>query len=706
YTQFDLAHIFELDVTLQHLDASGAPLLPGNGDVLSGAPLDQAVPEMISDGAGGCVVWWQDHRALDPDVYAQRRDATGHDRWVTNGTPVYLSPGTPRIQSLVGDGAGGVIVAYMQKKGANYDLFARRFDGAGTPLWTARPVCVAPELQGFPQMLPDGAGGAFILWIDLRGRHEALYIQRIDANGGALWSPDGVLVKDTPDWLETLSMIPDGAGGVIVPFRQLKDVPGGPFDLWVQRFGPDGARRWGDSGHPLSQISGDVPWHPVGVPDGQGGALIAWEDWYPGDRMFAQRMDSTGTPRWVLDGRLVESTHQSLTLPAIASDDAGGAFLAWADNRAGGADSPDVYAQHLDANGLPVWLATGAPISVGPGRQMAPLLLADGSGGAFVSWLDDHDGGGADFVAQRLHADGTPQWTGGPRAMVAQPGVQEAGSIVPDGAGGIIASWQDARGGAGSLDIYAQRMNGAGVAQWTADGIPVCTAPSLQRLPLLTPDGTGGVFLLWDDARDGLTNQIYLQHLNGSGDTLFVRDGITEVVSSLARAEASFDGIRLMWQVRGDVPAFDLERRTDGPWERVARSSADGSGMVAFEDHGVIAGGRYGYRLGWDASDGRHVSGEVWLQVPSHAALALSALDPNPTSGPIGVVFTLPRAGTATIEVLDVFGRRVERRVLTTLEVGSHRVTLATNRRLPGGLYLIRLSQDDASVTRKVCVLR
>ena len=42
--------------------------------------------------------------------------------------------------------------------------------------------------------------------------------------------------------------------------------------------------------------------------------------------------------------------------------------------------------------------------------------------------------------------------------------------MVPDGSGGMFAVWEDYRGGTGR--IYAQRLNAAGVPQWTANGIP------------------------------------------------------------------------------------------------------------------------------------------------------------------------------------------------------------------------------------------
>ena len=45
--------------------------------------------------------------------------------------------------------------------------------------------------------------------------------------------------------------------------------------------------------------------------------------------------------------------------------------------------------------------------------------------------------------------------------------------ICSDGQGGAIITWKDERNSADG-DIYAQRVNSSGHAQWTADGVPIC----------------------------------------------------------------------------------------------------------------------------------------------------------------------------------------------------------------------------------------
>ena len=56
---------------------------------------------------------------------------------------------------------------------------------------------------------------------------------------------------------------------------------------------------------------------------------------------------------------------------------------------------------------------------------------------------------------------------------------QTYSTIVRDGAGGAIITWRDGRNGV-DWDIYAQRVNAAGVPQWTPNGVALCTAAGDQ----------------------------------------------------------------------------------------------------------------------------------------------------------------------------------------------------------------------------------
>ncbi|MBK7367644.1 MAG: hypothetical protein IPJ04_06935 [Candidatus Eisenbacteria bacterium] len=56
------------------------------------------------------------------------------------------------------------------------------------------PLCTAANAQIEPVSVPDGSGGAIVLWSDLRAGNYDLYAQRVSAAGVPQWTANGVVV--------------------------------------------------------------------------------------------------------------------------------------------------------------------------------------------------------------------------------------------------------------------------------------------------------------------------------------------------------------------------------------------------------------------------------------------------------------------------------------------------------------------------------
>ena len=92
---------------------------------------------------------------------------------------------------------------------------------------------------------------------------------------------------------------------------------------------------------------------------------------------------------------------------------------------------------------------------------------------------------------------------------------------------------------------------------------------------------------------------------------------------------------------------------------------------------------------------------------PSGGRLSLDRVYPNPARDDLGLAFVLPAAGEASVEVMDLAGRRVLERSLGTLSAGPHAVTLAgATGALSPGVYFLKLTHANASVTRRVALSR
>ena len=84
--------------------------------------------------------------------------------------------------------------------------------------------------------------------------------------------------------------------------------------------------------------------------------------------------------------------------------------------------------------------------------------------------------------------------------------------------------------------------------------------------------------------------------------------------------------------------------------------------------------------------------------------LSLFVVGPNPTPGPLRVGFSIAGGEPATLELMDVTGRRVASHEVGSLGPGRHQLELRET--LTPGVYLVRLGQGGRMRVRKAIVLR
>src|SRR6185503_5616688 len=180
--------------------------------------------------------------------------------------------------------------------------------------------------------------------------------------------------------------------------------------------------------------------------------------------------------QWQPNGIPVAALNENQHRPVAAPDGAGGVYLAWFDDR--GPYGRQIYAQRLDASGVPMWTTDGIEIRQKPGTNWSLGIVADGQGGAILAWYTaplaiDH------IFAQRLDAAGNCLWDTGGVVVCDTASNQVDPVLAPDGSGGAIIVWRDRRHGFDG-DLYAQRVSAAGAIQWNPNGVPICLAAREQ----------------------------------------------------------------------------------------------------------------------------------------------------------------------------------------------------------------------------------
>ncbi|MEO7300606.1 MAG: hypothetical protein ABI042_18740 [Verrucomicrobiota bacterium] len=235
-----------VDVFVQKVSATGSMQWNPNGVALSSTLGGGDRYLQLFSEAGAAIVCWQDTRnGIDLNIYAQKINSNGAVQWAANGVAASLSTNNQEFSQLTTDANGGAIICWVDLPlGLGIrDIYAQRINSSGTVLWASNgaPVCTQSNNQALPQIARDGYGGATIVWVDGRGptNPNDIYSQRIDANGIALWTTNGVAVS-TATGNQTLPfIINDGINGMIVSFQDGRKDPN-RSDIYAQRLNPDG----------------------------------------------------------------------------------------------------------------------------------------------------------------------------------------------------------------------------------------------------------------------------------------------------------------------------------------------------------------------------------------------------------------------------------------------------------------------------------
>ena len=158
------------DIYAQRVDAAGTVQWKPNGVALFTASGNQEDPQITSDGSGGAIVTWNDWPFAAGDIYAQRVNAAGTVRWTVDGAAICTDPNSQSAPQITSDGSGGAIVTWNDHRSGNGDIYAQRVNPAGSVQWTGNGVaiCAASGDQKSPQIISDGSGGAVINWWDHR----------------------------------------------------------------------------------------------------------------------------------------------------------------------------------------------------------------------------------------------------------------------------------------------------------------------------------------------------------------------------------------------------------------------------------------------------------------------------------------------------------------------------------------------------------
>lgn len=631
-----------------------------------------------------------------------------HAQWMENGTPVCSSYGNQYSPQIVTDGAGGAIVVWEDMRRGCF-IYAQRIADDGCVLWSVDGVniCAEEGSKCNAHIASDGTGGAIVAWRDFRDGSGRIYAQKIDANGNLQWVQGGIdcLTDGIP------MIVSDGLGGAYLIFGEPWQTNS---DIYAQRINANGSLLWAAEGIAICTEESDQAFYQV-VSDGAGGTIIVWRDSRNGTYgIYAQKIDASGTVQWETDGVAVCTGDESKSYHQVISDKAGGAIVAWF--QAYEDTVLDIYAQNIDANGNLRWGTSGVPVCTEENEQSDPQIVSDGVGGAIITWCDYRNDHSSyyynDIYAQRINNNGEAQWTQNGVAICTADDIQFRQQVVIDGAGGAIIAWQDHRY---DSDIYVQAIDSKGTVRWKTDGISLCREVNGQFDPRLISDGRGGAITTWQDDRRGgsmwHSYDVYAMKVHEFGSVVTILDAYSTRLDG-------FD-IVLTWslvEIGVNAEFHILRAESDSETFKEIPDPAIYTEVFSFtfSDQSCEPGKSYRYRVDVSDESGHKLLFETDVidvpELPPVLPLTLYQNYPNPFNPVTTIKYHLPETCRVIIEIYSVAGNRVTTLVDEYKFTGDHTVewngTDYQNNGVGSGIYFYRLTTGEETLSRKMVLLR
>jgi hypothetical protein len=414
---------------------------------------------------------------------------------------------------------GSMIYAWSDCRNGVRDVVAQKVDAEGNNLWGEYGVVAvnASGRQEDPQLVTDGDGGAYIIWMDYRDESDAegdIYAQHVLSNGTLGWDPAGLALVNQSGQQSSPNICSDGQEGAYVIWKD--NVASSYGDIYATHLSSEGAIAPGE-GVPIITYS-SYRSSPSLNTGGSGAAVLVWSDDRNADEdLYAQRIsvgNNTINTEWGSGGKLICGASGEQTSPRVSQYGVDNTIITWEDGRNG---NTDAYYQILDGSGNETLTDGGVSACTGDWQIIKPRVKAKNAV-AYIVWEDRRNGWTSDIYAQKINSDGSTAWVENGLEITIADGSQTEPRLDTDGSGGVYFVWEDGRhSDETGFDIYAQHISSEGAITYDDDGKLICDAENKQFNPLIRNDGTGGAFIVWGDQRTDGSYGMYFQHLTDTG---------------------------------------------------------------------------------------------------------------------------------------------------------------------------------------------
>lgn len=362
--------------------------------------------------------------------------------------------------------------------------------------------------QDFSRAAIDADGNFVLIWesADQDGDGTGIYGRRYNAAGVAQGGEFRVNTFTTGDQTAA-SIAMDADGDFVVSWMSFPQ-DGSYLGIYAQRYNAAGVAQGGE--FRVNTYTTNAQVVPSVAMDDDGNFVIAWGSFgQDGDNygVYARRYNAAGAAQGT-EFRVNSATDGAQSAPAVAMDDDGNFVIVWHSSHA--TDDYEIFARRYNAAGA----AQGSEFSVNTftsANQVVASAAMSDSGSFVISWQSEtQDGDGFGVYARRFNSSGAAQGTEF-RVNGFTTGNQALSSVAMDADGEFVVAWQSYTQESGNSGVYARKYSASGSAQGGEFRVNTTTAGG-QTQPTVVMNGDGDYLVTWEsENQDGSSSGIYAQ---------------------------------------------------------------------------------------------------------------------------------------------------------------------------------------------------
>jgi hypothetical protein len=316
--------------------------------------------------------------------------------------------------------------------------------------------------------------------------------------------------------------------------------------------------------------------------------------------VVAYRVSATGDMLWGADGAGLTSDGNFKRDPRIVETSAGSFAIAWfSQGNFTSSNPPSLRLQVLSAAGVPVLVDGGIAIASAATTSRPPdrfELVASDNGSVIAAWIKEFSSSSSAsrwVVAQKFAPDASnttyeAKWNSGEPVIVCDQQIPFSAAyprvaMRPTPDGGCVLAWHDQRAGAGTSNVFAQRLSSTGAALWSPNGVSALAASPgtgvlRQDAAVLFDGASESTWLAWRELDNNMgLRAIAAQRFDSTGQRVLGDSGtlltpFTTAAKPTFRIQPSSSGLIAAW----------FEEAMPGPGQVVHATRVGGTGAATW----------------------------------------------------------------------------------------------------------------------------